>query len=1662
VTNDVQRLIAALRNAKSLEEFQQSFQEPQWEQHAELYKHLAAAGIFDRVLYEQLIIREPGLQGSPGFEELISATIVEPALGRDGSFKLREPQRAERLRMWDQQELKAFSHKLAEFYEASGDDLSALDHLVVVDPQQAKQRFIKLYKEADKRFDLSRCDSLLRILRERSALSGDLTQVLNEHEQYYRGRTLFADSYFRTATFYAREPVTQAFDEFLRDDDAWIFQLYAGGGFGKTMYLHWLASRYCVVNGPKNLKRAEIRRIPVARIDFDLINLDAASRWPWLLLLPIARQLDQQVLSPRFATLIPTLAEFDLMLRRPGAVDRRTSIIELESRLTVRGAAIGATVLDQFRDALANISGPVIVMLDTVEEAVLHHQSGLKLLLLLFENLRLGGDGLRLILAGRYDLRERGRFPPFAGLSRHARSVRIPPFSPEEARAYLLDKRQLRKDHPLDAIIRKADGNPFKLSLFADLSLSRSSITAQEIENYPRFDLAYLIERVILRIPDEEAEVRWALRYGAIPRQLTYEFMRSVMAPHIRNAMRAAQPRDRANENLPEPYKSKKPFARASKRMKKMDAVWTELQKYASSYGWIVAAERELKFQPDVVVPMRALLEEQDGFRILHHDAAAYFEKRARAESWDSRRWAASMAEVVYHRFQERGTEAALLWKEYLTRDEARSPSVRRALAEVLISKDFLDDSGKPLKYRIAPGKYEPILTPEVLALAYLETASAIAQEAWESDPPAAAPLEDASEYLVRARRLSPRLPAKVGAGRWAMIEATIKMGSGSWKTAVQILRTAIRRDTRSPYRVALEFQLGDALRRIRDPSCIGHYRKAYKLARSRKAPPIPLHVIERRLGHIMARSGRFDTAIDYFQRAFDNLAEARGQEPETATTLLDLFELRRIAGEAPAILPSLLVAERSKAKEGSGVAFAAAYARVGLAVEERDPIEAQRKIRACEKMQFDARSRAMYSELNAHVLAELLDFRGAEREWQRAQAEWRDAGSIVGGSYCLLDQARVALRILGDNTSARGLLEIIERSEVGSDSDLRAACDVLTVELFAATQDVDEAARLWRDLLKRPVVRDIPLRHAWIKAAGMAAGLGDSEEDWSELGEILSRIRPESARLMPAQNFQHAERSAYLRGALRSHLEGLVPMVGSVHSVALNSIEFHRVIGAADKARRILDRCVRFAVQNKSAFLLRKLALAADRLHVSFPSVQALPTWEREFARVPALLGATLLEEAYRGDETRARVLLPRVKSLFTAGAMPPSTWTARYQALAGRLAAQAGDSVQAEACTHEARRISSQLENPALLRALAMPASEIEYRIGAADVPTHVLELDLRGQSPKIRFSTSNGSTVQVAFNPPDPKIWLEGGNYSVQLLKMWVTNPQEFAVVLAQTLGFDAIRERIVQSPPGDCAIVMPRGALSAIPIEAAGSHLEAEQVRHLYRTSFTRATQREPTRSADVDRGNPPCILIVQRSRERERFSKQSYGARGLSVSELYEQAGLATFVVDPEPRAIGSALSELEPDLIHIVAGFRESTDVGENHLFFEDSSVQGRDPPLILSSSLLARMVGHRKRRQPVLILDTPTPIDRFSLGMQLFLRNAFAADLFAQGTAAAILATGLERDVESFGHRLIWGLKLGVSVGQLAQRLRTLTPSGIERFAPTALWTADPEQRLI
>ena len=107
--------------------------------------------------------------------------------------------------------------------------------------------------------------------------------------------------------------------------------------------------------------------------------------------------------------------------------------------------------------------------------------------------------------------------------------------------------------------------------------------------------------------------------------------------------------------------------------------MWDTLRDYAAVASWVSMEGDSLRFQPEVVEPMRDVLRDRPAWAILHGAVADWFEHRANEES---ARWGEWMAEAAYHRFQRDGEGAVGWWQQQLDRGWAvgRMDWLRRLL----------------------------------------------------------------------------------------------------------------------------------------------------------------------------------------------------------------------------------------------------------------------------------------------------------------------------------------------------------------------------------------------------------------------------------------------------------------------------------------------------------------------------------------------------------------------------------------------------------------------------------------------------------------------------------------------------------------------------------------------------------------------------------------------------------------------------------------------------------------------------------------------------------------------------------------------------------------------------------------------------------------------
>jgi hypothetical protein len=430
----------------------------------------------------------------------------------------------------------------------------------------------------------------------------------------------------------------------------------------------------------------------VARIDFDQLDLPAFSRWPWLILPLLAEQLWQQLPRGKLWT-------FSRQYKAHGEVLRHwrgdAGITDLRKQLAQSAKSLEKEVVDFFGSALGQ--EPVLVILDTLEEPLLHHKAALQKVLDLYGKVRKDCPQFRVVLSGRYSIQDRGRLPAVAKQLEAKAQItyeRVNEFSPDESLRFMRALRGVKRDNKtLMAVHEVTAGNPLELALFAELLQADSSINspAKVREVKPVFKFAYLLDRIIQRIPESQSDVRWLLRYAVIPRRLTREFLDDVLADYLGTESSGTTQLDAPHKFDGElkRFSDRKPWPYTTKL--RVNRAWEGLRNYAGSASWVGIEEDAIRLQPEVVGPMRVLLREQSDemFALLHREAAAYFEVRAAREK---DRWAEHIAEAIYHRFQIEGKGAIPYWLKQLADRRSADPAARERIAGLVLGSEFLDD----------------------------------------------------------------------------------------------------------------------------------------------------------------------------------------------------------------------------------------------------------------------------------------------------------------------------------------------------------------------------------------------------------------------------------------------------------------------------------------------------------------------------------------------------------------------------------------------------------------------------------------------------------------------------------------------------------------------------------------------------------------------------------------------------------------------------------------------------------------------------------------------------------------------------------------------------------------------------------------------------------
>ncbi len=723
------------------------------------------------------------------------------------------------------------------------------------------------------------------------------------------------------------------------------------------------------------------------------------------------------------------------------------------------------------------------------------------------------------------------------------RDLGLHPLSAVQARDFLVRLRRLPADRPIDAILAKSNGIPFKLSLFADLAMSRPLLTQQDVESCPDTDFAYLIERVIDRIPNEQIRetdreetvrrkqilkgVRWLLRYAVIPRRLTLEFTREVLAGFLLAEISGQSRRDNVESTSSIGYGSHARWERFAGDVL-VDDIWAALGQYASDHTWIHRDGDALALQPEVVVPMRRLLRlDSERYPIhedLHRAAQQYYEKRSRDEAG---RRGSNLAEALYHAVQVSAHEGAVLWKRSRERWPWISPAILREVAESLLTKDYLDDQGRP----VLRDATTPFITPRWLGeAAYIAAQARMLEALGTFSPPSSSTPALLRQRLEEHARFSRDEPEPiVHPDRLELVRVALQVFEALNRRRLVDPNTApAAAPTLDPATVAslesLPRRLRDRLDRIAIrllrlwagvPLDLGSDRRAWtqyvEVAKNTRFEPVLAGLTAERL----IIHGRPEWAWPLLGRAMTAALDGRTSVTDLSEILLRLSDL----GDALGLEAEVARQARRIAGQPGQHGFPAHEQAMAICVRaalERLQLPRARLLLS----QLSTKHPPIALELRADLAAAELDLQEAATGYRAAQSGYLSVGMHNSATQVHLKLVRLLLDLVGSLPEARGLLHQLTRF---SEPIHQAEYFSLALRIRQADGDESGAREVlvqWLTFLARTPALP-PTFRAQALATALAEGLPDPEIP-EQFTTLLAAL-PGEARYVALRPFRSA-----------------------------------------------------------------------------------------------------------------------------------------------------------------------------------------------------------------------------------------------------------------------------------------------------------------------------------------------------------------------------------------------------------------------------------------------------------------------------------------------------------------------------------------------------------
>jgi cellulose synthase operon protein C len=1550
--------------------------------HRELLKRCSVVRTFDRGLFETVLLSDVG-DAPPTFDEFVQTEEVEPLPRTKDFFQLRRVERSANWRAWWEGEatestaipesLRRFLELLAEYYRATDNSLDLLAHLSLIDPAKAAILFQERYDAADELFDLAGCQDLIDVLTDPDRtplLEPELIALRSDRAAYLRARSLWSAEYYQTATFLEPAGVRDLYEELVAGTGARVLDLHAPGGRGKTIQLRWLFSRQLVPEpGVRRGQPLGGGRIPCAKVDFDLVDPVNATRYAWLVLLEAAAQLNEQLPRLPFNELLERDGWAAPLLRRNAADPTRVDSASKRVRSAGEGMAEG--ILRRFGRTLNEAAGnvPVVLVLDTLEEVHLRPQGDLYKLLRMLSDLLQLCPGVRLILSGRYSVRE-----VLGAAADELPSLKDAPvklFSSQEAERYLEQLRRIEDPSIRRAMVRKANGDAFILSLLADIVQQQPSLSAADIRRYPA-DAVKLIRRVVDRI--QEPRVRWLLRYGVVPRELSFAFVRDVMQSHLRREMSpGASLDDPEGDELPRELEGavsafRSDLLESPESPLDLQELWTQLRCYAGSTSWVFelpGEETAVRFRSDVVVPMRRIIRSKKVYRPLHKDAIVYFERKAREEP---DRWGRWMREALYHRFQLQGAAAARSWRRTLNEAGYANPERREAVAAELLEPDYVDERGKPLPW----DESKPIVTASTLIEANFELACALTE-------------------LARARRVAPddqlwsraeqslsaveRGEEKVGSrvipsSALAYVRAGLALKDGRVDEAEAELVSALTSARRDVDVARLRTLLADAQLARRDPAAVASYEKALEAARHARAGAEWIAALERRLVLSLLELDRLKEGFNEYRRG---LRAARAPEQRGQLLILG-SQLGLRAGHVHWAEDTARLA-REEADDWDAwiprVSAALAGLEPGRALDLATEAETE-ALGGAPSGALDSSAPAAWSrELVGLCSGALMQFEAAVPALETARSLWKTEGDVEAVARCYARSAVLELRGVGDVRKAEHHLTEARQLSLRVDCDAWLDCRLLFVEVLERKGMPGAAIDLIHSTVQELKKANAAPR-SLIRTAVTGLPFGSRDERLSLLQLLVEQcelVTPGSARIvllsglrsvpeLPERVFQ--ECLGKLRRLLRIGTDSRLTARDRAQ-LTLTLAELDRISGNHTAAMAKLTSALPGLRRGETRFFLREWALACDRVGGQSskrraPSKRDVEAFLNEFQACPMLCAAFLVERAeaiLRNNVKAAKGWLDRAEEFIVRAPEERTQWHARLQRAQGAvgqwltITKWAGYVGVAAAAFLALGDLLSARSADATSR--DEPLSELEQTMARATVGPGTEGLQIRTTIPPAMESAPESRELRL-FRLLEDWVRRPGTELSSYEFEDWCIDDlvkvgKELGALLFSPAALDAVRER---ESALDLRLEIEGRRLAAVPWEIArapdsGTLLALEPwLGTIWRATSRDGARRDATRflqlglnrvlraELPVDGDFGPASSQLLRDYQRQ---------RGLEADGILRQDVLFTIQTDLASSESDRPLVILvQPSMARQFEGIRGLASLGVDMTALYDSS----------------------------------------------------------------------------------------------------------------------------